>query len=46
MQQSKFIKKANDLAEYEIDETNRDVKGVTEKVYKAEKIDRREEDGN
>lgn len=42
MEQSKFIKKENDLAEYEIDETNKNAKGVSDKVYKAEKIERKE----
>lgn len=41
MESSKFIKKEDDLAEYEIDETNRNAKGVNTKVYKAEKIDRK-----
>ena len=46
MEQPKFIKKENDLAEYEIDESNKGAKGVSEKVYNAENIERREEDGN
>lgn len=45
MKESKFIKKENDLAEYEIDETNKGAKGVSEKVYKSEKIERRGEYG-
>ena len=45
MQQSKYIKKENNLAEYEIDETNKEVKGLTEKVNKSEKIERRPQDG-
>lgn len=45
MKESKFIKEENDLAEYEIDESNKGAKGVSGKVYKAEKIERREEYG-
>lgn len=41
MKEAKFIKKEDDLAEYEIDETNKDAK-VDGKEYKAEKIDRRQ----
>ena len=39
--QAKFIKKEDGLAEYEIDETNKDTKGVDRKEYKAEKIERK-----
>ena len=44
MEQAKFIKEEDGLAEYEIDESNKGAKGVSRKVYKAEKIERREED--
>lgn len=40
MEESKFIKKENDLAEYEISE---EVKGQGKK-YKAEQIPKRQED--
>ena len=41
MEESKFIKKENDLAEYEIRESTKGAKGVKGKEYKAEKIERR-----
>lgn len=40
MKPAKFIGIVDDLAEYEIDESNEEVNG---KVYKSEKIVRREE---
>ena len=36
MKEAKFIKKEDDLAEYEIDESNKEVANTKE--YKAEKI--------
>lgn len=42
MEKSKFIKKEDELAEYEIDESNKEVADTKE--YRAEKIkDRKEE---
>ena len=40
MKEAKFIKKEDELAEYEIDESNREVADTKE--YKAEKIERSE----
>lgn len=37
--ETKFIKKEKDIAEYEIDESNKEVADTEE--YKAEKIERR-----
>ena len=39
MNEVKFIKKEKDIAEYEIDESNKEVADTEE--YKAEKIERR-----
>lgn len=41
MEEAKFIKKENDIAEYEIDESNKEVADTKE--YKSEKIERKEE---
>lgn len=38
MKEAKFIKKEDELAEYEIDESNKEVANTKE--YKAEKIER------
>ena len=38
MSEAKFIKKENEFAEYEIDESNKEVANTKE--YKAEKIER------
>lgn len=38
MEEAKFIKKEDELAEYEIDESNKEVANTKE--YKAEKIER------
>lgn len=40
MEDAKFIKKENDLAEYELKETTKGAKGVNGKEYKEEKIER------
>lgn len=40
MNEAKFIKKEKDIAEYEIDESNKDI--VDTKEYKSEKIEGRE----
>ena len=40
MEEAKFIKKEDDLAEYEIDESTKRAKGVNGKEYKEEKIER------
>lgn len=40
MEEAKFIKKENDLAEYEMEETAKGAKGVNGKEYKEEKIER------
>lgn len=37
--EAKFIKKEKDIAEYEIDESNKEVADIKE--YKSEKIERR-----
>lgn len=41
MEEAKFIKKEDDLAEYEIDESNKEVADTKE--YKSEKIQKKEE---
>lgn len=41
MEEAKFIKKEDDLAEYEIDESNKKVADTKE--YKSEKIQKKEE---